>query len=199
MNKKLAAASVVAGVALTLGSVSGAVAHDGKGERGAGISKVLDGLITKGTLTKEQVDSIKKAMEDARATFKADLDERRAAHLKVITDTLGITEADLTTRLKAGETLAAIAGAKKDALISALVAFHSKQIDDAVAAGKLSSEKAAAMKVNLKDHVTKMVERAKGPGEDGDHARSKATRVAKASATDQGISFTKPPFDISTS
>ena len=163
MKKKLVAASVVAGVALTLGSVSGAVAHDGKGERGAGISKVLDGLVTKGTLTKDQVDSIKKAMEDARTSFKAELDDRRSAHLKVITDALGISEADLTARLKAGETLAAIAGSKKDALITALVAFHTKQIDDAVAAGKLSSERATTMKANLKDHVTKMVERVKGP------------------------------------
>ena len=162
MKKKLAAASVVAGVALTLGSVSGAVAHEGKGERGAGISRVLDGLVTKGTLTKDQVDSIKKAMEDAKAAFKVELDERRAAHLKVITDTLGITETELKARLKAGETLAAIAGAKKDALVSALVAFHSKQIDDAVASGKLNSDRAAAMKANLVDHVTKLVDRAKG-------------------------------------
>jgi len=171
MKKKLVAASVVAGVALTLGSVSGAVAHDGKGERGAGISRVLDGLVTKGTLTKEQVDSIKKAMEEARTSFKAELDERRTAHLKVITDTLGITEADLKARLKAGETLAAIAGAKKDALITALVAFHSKQIDDAVASGKLTTERATSMKANLKDHVTAMVERIKGPGDD--HERGK--------------------------
>ncbi|MFM7359833.1 MAG: hypothetical protein ACKO1Z_02340, partial [Actinomycetota bacterium] len=45
----------------------------------------------------------------------------------------------------------------------ALVAFHTKQIDDAVAAGKLASERASAMKANLKEHVTKMVERIKGP------------------------------------
>ncbi|MFZ8872428.1 MAG: hypothetical protein ACO3DY_05430 [Candidatus Nanopelagicaceae bacterium] len=162
MKKKLVAASVVAGVALTLGSVSSAVAHDGKGKRGTGISNVLDGLVTKGTLTKDQVDSIKKAMADAKASFKIELDERRAAHLKVITDTLGISETDLKARLKAGETLAAIAGAKKDTLIAALVAFHSKQIDDAVASGKLNSDRAAAMKSNLVDHVSKMVDRAKG-------------------------------------
>ena len=171
MKKKLIAASVVAGVALTLGSVSGAVAHDGKGERGAGMSRVLDGLVTKGTLTKDQVDSIKKAMEDARTSFKAEVDDRRSAHHKVITDTLGITEADLIARLKSGETLASIAGAKKDALITALVAFHTKQIDDAVAAGKLNSERATTMKANLKDHVTKMVERVKGPKDD--HGKGK--------------------------
>lgn len=163
MKKKLVAASVVAGVALTLGSVSGAVAHEGKGHKGAGISKVLEGLANKGTLTKVQVDSIKKAMEDARASFKTELDERRSAHLRVITDVLGITEANLTARLKAGETLAAIAGDKKNALITALVAFHTKQIDDAVAAGKLSSERATTMKSNLKEHVTEMIERVKAP------------------------------------
>ena len=179
MKKKLIAASVVAGVALTIGSVSGAIAHDRKGDRGAGISKVLDGLASKGTLSKDQVDAIKKAMEDARASFKAEHDARLAAHLKVITDALGITQADLTARLKAGETLAAIAGAKKDALIDALVAFHTKQIDEAVAAGKLTSERATSMKANLKAHVTEMVERVKGPrgehgmGERPDHKEGK--------------------------
>ena len=118
-KSKLIAASVVAGAALTLGSVTGAIAHDGKGDRGAGLTKILGGLVTKGTLTQAQVNAITKAMEDARAAGKAAHDAMRAAHIKVITDTLGITEADLTARMKAGDSLATIAGAKKDALIAA--------------------------------------------------------------------------------
>jgi hypothetical protein len=169
MKKKLIAASVVAGAALALGSVSGAVAHDGKGDRGAGFTNILGGLVSKGTLTQAQVDAIKKALDDARAAGKAAHDAMRAAHTKVITDTLGITEADLTARLKAGDTLATIAGAKKDALISALVAFHTKQIDEAVASGKMTADQATKMKANLKDRVTAGVNNAKGPREGFGH------------------------------
>jgi polyhydroxyalkanoate synthesis regulator phasin len=161
-KSKLIAASVIAGAALTLGSVTGAVAHDRKGDRGAGLTTILGGLVTKGTLTQAQVDAITKAMDDLRAAGKAAHDAARAAHIKVITDTLGITEADLTARMKAGESLATIAGAKKDALIAALVAFHTKQIDEAVTAGKMTADQATKLKANLKDRVTAGVERAKG-------------------------------------
>jgi polyhydroxyalkanoate synthesis regulator phasin len=168
-KSKLIAASVIAGAALTLGSVTGAVAHDRKGDRGAGLTKILGGLVTKGTLTQAQVDAINKAMEDLKAAGKAAHDAMRAAHIKVITDTLGITEADLTARMKAGETLATIAGAKKDALIAALVAFHTKQIDEAVTAGKMTADQATKLKANLKDQVTAGVERLKGPGKGFGH------------------------------
>ena len=86
-KSKLMAASVIAGAALTLGSVTGAVAHDGKGNRGAGLTTILGGLVAKGTLTQAQVDAITKAMEDLRAAGKAAHDAARAAHIKVITDT----------------------------------------------------------------------------------------------------------------
>jgi polyhydroxyalkanoate synthesis regulator phasin len=168
-KSKLMAASVIAGAALTLGSVTGAVAHDRKGDRGAGLTKILGGLVTKGTLTQAQVDAVTKAMEDLRAAGKAAHDAMRAAHIKVITDTLGITEADLTARMKAGETLATIAGAKKDALIAALVAFHTKQIDEAVTAGKMTADQATKLKANLKDRVTAGVERLKGRGKGHGH------------------------------
>lgn len=164
MKKKLIAASVVTGVALTLGSVSGAFAHDGRGGKGAGFASVLDGLVGKGTLTAAQADAIKKAMEDARVAEKSAHDARDAERVKVITETLGISEADLTARLKAGDSLATIAGAKKDSLISALVALHTKKIDADVAAGKLTAAQATTLKANLKDHVTAEVERTKGPG-----------------------------------
>jgi hypothetical protein len=168
-KSKLMAASVIAGAALTLGSVTGAVAHDRKGDRGAGLTKILGGLVAKGILTQAQVDAVTKAMEDLRAAGKAAHDAMRAAHIKVITDTLGITEADLTARMKAGETLATIAGAKKDALIAALVAFHTKQIDEAVTAGKMTADQATKLKANLKDRVTAGVERLKGPGKGFGH------------------------------
>jgi hypothetical protein len=78
------------------------------------------------------------------------MDER----LAVIAKTLGIDTTTVLSRLKAGETLATIAGAKKDALISALVADETKRIDAAVTAGKLTAAQATQMKANLVAHVT---------------------------------------------
>jgi len=83
--------------------------------------------------------------------------------------------------MKAGDTLATIAGAKKDALIAALVAFHTKQIDDAVAAGKLTANQATKLKANIKDRVTAGVERAKGPRDGfGHHKGMKGGKGPKA-------------------
>ena len=163
-KKKLAAVSAIAGLALTLGTVSMASAHDRMGGKGGGLSTVLSGLVSKGTLTQAQVDAINKALADARSTFDAKRDADRAAHIKVITDTLGITEATLTSRLQAGDSLATIAGAKKDALIAARVAFETKEIDSAVAAGKLTAAQATTFKAGLKDRVTAQVENTRGMG-----------------------------------
>ena len=66
--------------------------------------------------------------------------------------------------MKAGESLAQIAGEKKDALITALSAEVNKQIDSAVAAGKVSATQAAAQKAKTTDRVTKMVNNVKYKG-----------------------------------
>ena len=163
-KKKIWAATALAGVAISLGTAGIASAHGFGGAKGKGLSTVLSGLVSKGTLTQAQADAINKGLDDLRATAQADRDAKRAADLKVITDTLGITAADLQTRLKAGDSLATIAGAKKDALITAIVAAKTKDIDAAVTAGKLTAAQATTMKANLKDRVTKMVEATPGKG-----------------------------------
>ena len=170
-KKKIWAATALAGVAISLGTAGVASAHGFGGGKGKGLSTVLSGLVSKGTLTQSQVDAINKGLDDLRASVQADRDAKRAADIKVITDTLGITAADLQTRLQAGDSLATIAGAKKDALIAAIVAAKTKDIDAAVTAGKLTAAQATTMKANLKDHVTKMVEATpgKGPRMDGDN------------------------------
>jgi Spy/CpxP family protein refolding chaperone len=162
MKKKLIAASAVAGLALSLGTAGVASAHDHRGGKGEKITTVLGGLVTSGTLTQAQADAITKAMTSARDAAKAAHDAARAEHVKVITDTLGIDEATLKSRVKAGESLATIAGAKKDALITALVAFETKKIDAAVAAGKITAEKATALKSGLTSRVTEKVESTRG-------------------------------------
>ena len=161
MNKRVIATAVTV-AALSLGSVSGAVANDGKNQRAAGLTNVLENLVSKGTLTQAQVDEILKALGDARANLKSAHQVARAAYLNVVTETLGITESELATRLRAGESLATIAGSKRDVLISALSALYVEQIDEAVTTGKLTSEQASKMKANINSRVASMVDRIKG-------------------------------------
>lgn len=164
MKKKIIAATVVAGLTLALGTAGVASAHDNKMGRGDKSAAVLSDLVSKGTLTQAQVDAIKKAMSDARVAARASHDAMHAKRNKIITDTLGIDAATLKSRLQAGESLAAIAGAKKDALIDALVAYETKEIDEAVTAGKLTSAQATNLKAGLKTRITERVEEVRGFG-----------------------------------
>lgn len=82
----------------------------------------------------------------------------------VITSTLGIDATTLRTRLAAGETLAAIAGAKKDALIAALVAEHTNRIDADVASGRLTADQAKTLKADVTAHVTEEINESHTPG-----------------------------------
>ena len=176
MRKKVIAVVATAAVALSIGAASVASAHGGmggKGGKGAGLTTLLSDLVAKGTITQSQADAIVKAQSDAKALAEAnrpteaEREAHRVAERAVVTSTLGITEATLTTRLKAGESLATIAGAKKDALIAALVAFETKEIDVRVTAGKLTAAQATAVKANLTAMVTEKVNSVKGFGKKG--------------------------------
>ena len=85
----------------------------------------------------------------------------------MVSTTIGVDTATIKSRLQAGESLAQIAGAKKDALIAALVANETKRIDAAVTAGKLTAARATEMKANLVAHVTEEVNEVGGKGPKG--------------------------------
>lgn len=168
-SKKKIAAVAITIAALTAGSAGVASAHGGPG-KGALKGTALAELVKAGTITQAQADAITKKFEEFKgkmdankAANKAEHEAHRAAVEALVASTVGIDAATVKTRLAAGETLAAIAGAKKDALITALIAFETKEIDARVTAGKLTADQATKLKANLKDHVTKMVESAKGP------------------------------------
>ena len=91
----------------------------------------------------------------------------RASLDAVVTSTLGISSDTVKSRMKAGESLAQIAGDKKDALIAALSAEVNKQIDAAVAAGKVTAAQAATQKAKTTERVTKMVNNVKYKGYKG--------------------------------
>lgn len=173
MRKKVIAVVTTAAVALSIGATSVASAHGGLGGKGAGLTTLLSDLVAKGTITQSQADAIAKAQADAKALAEAnrptqaEMEAHRAAEIAVVTSTLGITEATLKSRVQAGESLATIAGDKKAALIAALVAFETKEIDARVTAGKLTAAQATAAKANLTAMVTDKVNSVKGFGKKG--------------------------------
>jgi len=171
MKKKLVAVIATTAIALTVSAGSIASADNGNG--GAGFSTFLSELVTNGTITQQQADAIAKALADKKALAeanrptKAEMQAHRAAEIAVITSTLGITEATLTSRIKAGESLATIAGSKKDALITALVAFENKEIDAKLAAGRLTAAQATQIRSNITTRVTEEVNEVRGFGKKG--------------------------------
>ena len=130
-----------------------------KGPRGLDLTATLSALVAKGTITQAQADAIVAAANAAKAAADALKPAKpdHAATLALISTTIGVDSATIQNRLAAGETLAAIAGAKKDALIAALVADETKRIDAAVTAGKLTAAQATTLKANLTAHVTEEV------------------------------------------
>jgi hypothetical protein len=174
-SKKRMAAVAITIAALTAGSVGVASAHDGAG-KGALKGTALAELVKAGTITQAQADAITKKFDDLKTTMdankaanKAARDAHHAAEEALVASTLGIDAATIKTRLAAGETLGAIAGTKKAALITALVAFETKEIDARVTAGTLTAAQATTLKANLTDHVTKMVDSVKGPKDGKGH------------------------------
>jgi polyhydroxyalkanoate synthesis regulator phasin len=180
-RKKKIAAIVITSVALTAGTVGISSAASkttrvsltkvatarGTNVMGQGhaaeVASVLAGLVTKGTITQAQSDAITAALAAAETAEHANDPQGApkgpglgdpAATLSLIATTIGVDAATIQKRLAAGETLAAIAGAKKDALIAALVADETKRIDAAVTAGKLTADQATKLKANLTAHVT---------------------------------------------
>jgi polyhydroxyalkanoate synthesis regulator phasin len=178
-SKKKVVAIAITTVALTAGSFGVATAASkttkvsqttvrtisnpnaaGKVGRGAELSALLATLVSKGTITQAQADAIvaahtaADAARDALRPAKDGLKGPFGDKLTVIASTLGTDTTTVLTRLKAGESLATIAGAKKDALIAALVADETKKIDAAVTAGTLTSAQATELKANLVAHVT---------------------------------------------
>jgi polyhydroxyalkanoate synthesis regulator phasin len=167
MKKKVVAAIATMAVALSVSGGAIASADDRKG--GEKITSLLSTLVSKGTITQSQADAIVQAAKDARAAGKVKMDKDRAAIDAIVTSTLGISIDTIKSRLKAGETLATIAGDNK-----AISSEINKQIDAAVTAGKLTAAQAITEKAKTTERVTNMVERVKGFGHKGNKGGARA-------------------------
>jgi len=75
---------------------------------------------------------------------------------------LGTTEADLQTKIRAGQTLAQIAnataGKSRDGLLNALVADATAKIDAAQTAGTITADQATQLKTNLSTRLAQLVD-----------------------------------------
>ena len=130
---------------------------------------VLAKLVTAGTITHAQSTAILAALQAAHAAAHPQMGGGNGGpglghpgvnlnqDLTVITTTLGITAADLQTGLTAGKSLATIAGSKTAALITALVATETTEINARVTSGAITQAQATTLIAGLNAAITTAV------------------------------------------
>jgi len=90
--------------------------------------------------------------------------------LDVAASAIGVTVDDLRTALQSGQTIAEVAqahGVDPQTVVDALVADAQQHLDQAVAAGRLSQERADDIASHLSDQMTKLVNNLPPAGPDG--------------------------------
>lgn len=134
--------------------------------------KTRDGLIA--ALSAEATKQITTAVDQPGTNFSGRAGKGGlGGRVQITNDTaaaaayIGTTEADLRTRLQAGQTLTQIAtaaGKTRDGLIAAMVADGNAKIDAALAAGTITAAQAAEKKTSLAAHVTEEVDETRTAG-----------------------------------
>ncbi|HVF31657.1 MAG TPA: hypothetical protein VM933_01360 [Acidimicrobiales bacterium] len=148
----------------------------------AAVGTHLDDDVAEGRLTQEQADRRKANLEERVTAFvhrtrPAPGDSRPGRHpgakatLSVAAGVLGLSEDGLRAQLRAGTSLATIAGDRTPALVDALVAAATTRIDAAVAGGRLTPAQADERKANLTERITALVHRTPGEGHRRGHHR----------------------------
>ena len=168
--------------AVPANTISGASAYDvpgsvvlgerDPGRRGELMTRVLQGLVEKGVITKDQAEQIARAFATA-AEGKGE-DDGRGDHakrflgnaMKASAEYLGLTGEQLKEQLKSGKSLAKIAattpGKSRDGLIAALTNAAEAEIKAALAAGKITPAQAQEARTRLTVAIVKLVDREPG-------------------------------------
>jgi hypothetical protein len=148
------------------GPAAGLAGRDGPQDK---IKATLDALVTKGTLTQAQEDSILQALKDAAPAAKPP--QLRAPNVRAFLGDLtraartylGLSQKDLTTQLRAGKSLFDIANGtprKSGAeLVTVMTKAANDRVDQAVAAKKLTADQAATLKPKIAAEITTFVQR----------------------------------------
>lgn len=146
----------------------------------------VDEALTNGDLTEEQAAEMKERIESADGPgrfgfgFGFRMDGPGFGHMRgqgmfghhigieTLAETLGITEDELRAELEAGATLEEVItsnGSTVAEVVDALVAEMQTKLDEAVADGRITQERADEILANLPDRLTEMIENGlPGPG-----------------------------------
>ena len=137
----------------------------------------IDAAVAAGTITKAQGDELKARIASGEFPLITGgfghhgFGAHGFGHLAAAAAYLGLSESELQTQLASGKTLADIAkaqGKSVDGLISALLADEKKELDAAVADGRLTQTQADQLLANAKQRITDMVNGTMtGPGRHG--------------------------------
>ena len=155
-TKTIASATVAAVLGIAGVSVAGATANAGSAPATAATTVAATGTTPANTAQTPALTG-KAARKAARKARRKHFRRQAAA---IAAKTIGITPADLVTELKAGKTIADIAtehGSSAQAVISAIEAAGTAQINAAQAAGKITAARAAKMTTRLDTRVPKIV------------------------------------------
>jgi polyhydroxyalkanoate synthesis regulator phasin len=137
--------------------------------RGERAKAALDKLVQDGTITQAQEDAVIQALKDALPRDgRGELRERllRAA-IKVSAETIGITPQELRAELQAGKSIAEVAAEHNvsvDDVKQALVDAATAKINEAVANGRITQERADNLIERLPALVERVVNHHKGDG-----------------------------------
>lgn len=142
-------------------------------ESGTRLREALQPLVDDGTITAAQADAVveqlKESLPERGGRFGHGGPGHRGGGVfghvlgeasDVVTGVLGIDTETLVTELRAGKSLADIAtenGVEPQAVIDAIVAETTTQIDQAVTDGRIDADRAEQVKADLVDHVTDLV------------------------------------------
>ncbi len=150
-------------------------------------SSTTDEAVANGTLTQEQADALEARIQSGNfgfggrgghGGFGVRVDGVKDAIVTAAAQTLNLTEDELQTQLRSGQTLAQIAqaqGTTEQAVIDAALAAAKIQLDEAVAAGTVTQAQADAAYAQLQERGSDLLFGGRGGPDGGYHERDGET------------------------
>lgn len=124
---------------------------------------VLEELTTEGVITQEQADAIRERFAEHRAEFggrKGHRGEGLREVSQAVIDLLGLTPAELREAFVSGQTLAEVAeaeGVSTEVLVDTIVAETQALVDEKLAAGDITADRAQSILDGLEARVQERV------------------------------------------
>ncbi|MBI5947674.1 MAG: hypothetical protein HY875_06025 [Chloroflexi bacterium] len=142
----------------------------------AALDAKLDEKVLAGDLTQEKADALYARAETALPKLmdhtpqpgehRGKIAKALRGAIKTAAETIGIEPQELAGALKGGQSIADVAsanGVDPQTVVDALVAQASAKLDEAVANGRISEEKAAEIKSGLPERMTELVNKSRQP------------------------------------